>query len=69
MDNVKQRECDRRIKTRYLLPHLIAVGSVKIGQTAAVAGGISLLPTSVRLAMAQSMTISHSDIGFNGGSG
>ncbi|EDK31099.1 hypothetical protein VSWAT3_13542 [Vibrionales bacterium SWAT-3] len=39
---------------------------IKIGQTAAVAGGISLLPTSVRLAMAQSMTISHSDIGFNG---
>ncbi|MCR9908929.1 RHS repeat-associated core domain-containing protein, partial [Vibrio campbellii] len=30
------------------------------------AGGISLLPTSVRLAMAQSMTVSPSHLGFNG---
>ncbi|MFM2611008.1 RHS repeat-associated core domain-containing protein [Vibrio campbellii] len=39
---------------------------IKIGQTSAVAGGISLLPTSVRLAMAQSMTVSPSLLGFNG---
>ncbi|MFM2585498.1 RHS repeat-associated core domain-containing protein [Vibrio campbellii] len=39
---------------------------IKIGQTSAVAGGISLLPTSVRLAMAQSMTVSPSHLGFNG---
>ncbi|ARV72256.1 RHS repeat-associated core domain-containing protein [Vibrio campbellii] len=39
---------------------------IKIGQTSAVAGGISLLPTSVRLAMAQSMTVSSSHLGFNG---
>ncbi|PQJ45734.1 RHS repeat-associated core domain-containing protein [Vibrio campbellii] len=39
---------------------------IKIGQTSAVAGGISLLPTSVRLAMAQSMTLSPSHLGFNG---
>lgn len=39
---------------------------VKIGQTAAVVGGVSLLPTSVRLAMAQSMTRSPYGLGFNG---
>jgi len=39
---------------------------IKIGQTSAVAGGISLLPTSVRLAMAQSMMVSPSHLGFNG---
>jgi RHS repeat-associated protein len=39
---------------------------IKIGQTSAVAAGISLLPTSVRLAMAQSMTVSPSHLGFNG---
>lgn len=39
---------------------------IKIGQTAAVTGGISLLPMSVRLAMAQSLTISPSNLGFNG---
>lgn len=39
---------------------------IKIGQTSALAAGISLLPTSVRLAMAQSMTVSPSHLGFNG---
>lgn len=39
---------------------------VKIGQTAAVVGGVFLLPTSVRLAMAQSMTRSPYGLGFNG---
>lgn len=39
---------------------------IKIGQTSAVAAGISLLPTSVRLAMAQSMTVIPLHLGFNG---
>ncbi|PKQ75540.1 RHS repeat-associated core domain-containing protein [Aeromonas sobria] len=39
---------------------------IKIGQISAVAAGISLLPTSVRLAMAQSMTVLPSHLGFNG---
>ena len=39
---------------------------VKIGQTAAVVGGASLLPTSVRLAMAQSINRSPYGLGFNG---
>ncbi|AUI86313.1 RHS repeat-associated core domain-containing protein [Vibrio azureus] len=39
---------------------------IKIGQTTAVAGGVSLLPTSVRLAMAQSMTSLNTQLGFNG---
>ncbi|PKQ80138.1 RHS repeat-associated core domain-containing protein [Aeromonas sobria] len=39
---------------------------IKIGQTSAVAVGISLLPTSVRLAMAQSMTVIPLHLGFNG---
>ncbi|EKF9160636.1 RHS repeat-associated core domain-containing protein [Vibrio cholerae] len=39
---------------------------IKIGKTSAVASGISLLPASLRFAMAQSMTVSHSHLGFNG---
>ncbi|GEM74683.1 RHS repeat-associated core domain-containing protein [Vibrio sagamiensis] len=39
---------------------------IKIGQTTAVAGGVTLLPASVRLAMAQSITKATSQLGFNG---
>ncbi|PSV20626.1 RHS repeat-associated core domain-containing protein [Photobacterium leiognathi subsp. mandapamensis] len=39
---------------------------IKIGKTTAVASGISLLPTSVRLAIAQSITAPPSSLGFNG---